>query len=179
MLAEHLGPIQLAELASQKATLSARTRPGEWPRLRTIVAGHDGSTEDRLDVDVTLSRGTDGLAVVSVQVDGVLSLTCQRCLGGIRIPIDVDVVLAAVPTQERADGLEDPFDSVLLDEDGGLALRNVVEDEVLAGLPIAPLHDNATCAAAPAGSNQAVTTAIETTRPFAALGELLGRGQGR
>ena len=53
----------------------------------------------------------------------------------------MEVALTAVTSEARADELADPFDSVLLDDDGGLPLRVAVEDEILAALPLAPRHD--------------------------------------
>jgi uncharacterized metal-binding protein YceD (DUF177 family) len=82
-----------------------------------------------------------------------------------------------VRNDAEADGLADPFDSVLL-EDGELPLRLALEDEILAVLPMAPLHEDAAqcgkSAAGPRGDDQPA----RPNRPFADLATLMGRGAG-
>ena len=124
--------------------------------------------------------GPESFPVVQVQVMGTIDLTCQRCLAPVSWPLDLDVALTAVASDELAGELADPFDSVVLDEEGGLALRAAVEDEILAALPLAPLHgDGVACRTAgpelPAADENPPR---KSTTPFADLGRLM-RQDGR
>lgn len=86
------------------------------------------------------------------------------------MPVTLDVLLTTVRNDAEAAALEDPFDTVLLDE-GELDLAQVIEDEVLAILPLAARHPETS----PCGQ-AALRNVGETHRPLAGLANLLGRG---
>lgn len=176
MFAERIGSTQLAELSARGASLSGSLRTGESPRLAEAALTGAGIADEPLAWDVSFARGGGALAMLAIRVSGALYLRCQRCLGPVRWPVDVDVTLTAVPDEARADELPDPFDSVLLDEEGALPLAQVIEDEVLATLPLAPLHADADCAVAPLDAEGPASPPV--TRPFAGLGSLLKQAPG-
>ena len=89
------------------------------------------------------------------------------------------MTLTAVASERLADELADPFDTVLLEEDGGLALRAAVEDEILAALPLAPRHEDAAACEAVGEIEAAPEGSVEPmSRPFAGLAGLMGRRDG-
>lgn len=177
MLAERLGSSQLADMSAQGVSLESSLRPRDLPRLKEVVASGPEVDDESLQVRVDLSIGAEAYPVVRIQVRGTLQLVCQRCLAPAAWPVDVDVALTAVRSEARADELADPFDSVLLEDDGGLPLRFAVEDEILAVLPIAPRHENpAECQAGGATPAMTVEPVPEDmSRPFADLASLMGR----
>ena len=78
-------------------------------------------------------------------VHGEVELTCQRCLGGMQHAIEIDrvVFLARNETElERLDALPDS-DAIMVGE--SLNLVDLVEDEVLLGLPLAAMHAEGKC----------------------------------
>jgi uncharacterized metal-binding protein YceD (DUF177 family) len=85
---------------------------------------------------------------------------------------------AAVADDTEADGLASPFDSILLDQEGGLPLRTVVEDEILSALPLAPVHaDPSECkGASPVPLGAGTAPERQAHRPFERLGRLMGTG---
>ena len=180
MLAERIGSSQLAEMSAQGATLSASVRPADLPRLRQFVVAGPGVPAAPLAVDVGFQPGPEGFPVVRIQAQGTLHLVCQRCLAPVGWPLVVDVALTVVATDGATSGIASPFDSVVLDAEGDLPLRSVVEDEILAILPLAPLHANETeCRPGIRRAEpQSDTPPRQTTRPFADLATLLSR-QGR
>ena len=167
-------------MSVQGASLAITLRAGELPRLYEAVARGPGVQDRPLDVEIAFWKGAEALPVVQIRVHGVLHLTCQRCLATVSWPLDVDVALTAVASEAQAEELADPFDSILLDEEGGLPLRAVVEDEVLAALPLAPLHaDAAACGRPGVEAGESAGAAITTVnRPFAGLETLMGRRSG-
>lgn len=175
MFAERIASSRLAELSAEGAALTGALRAGELPRLAAVVARGPTVADEPLEVSVSFANGPEAHPVVRIRASGVLQLRCQRCLRPVRWPVAVDVALTAVPSEARAEDLADPFDSVLLDAEGGLALRDAVEDEVLATLPLAPLHEDPACAGGVAAVEPAATPPV--TRPFAGLAGLLGRGR--
>lgn len=109
----------------------------DMPRLSGMVA-QSGSM---FDVRVAGSVGEDKRVYVRVKISGSVWLTCQRCLDPVEHIVWRDALFqlwsaeAALPDGEL---LEDAFDALPVGEQ--LDLAQVVEDEVLLGLPLAPRH---------------------------------------
>ena len=85
--------------------------------------------------------------VLKVEIHGEVDLTCQRCLGALthEIAIECDVVLArdeADLERRSADG-ESGVETILAG--AKLSLIELIEDEVLLGLPLAPKHALGVC----------------------------------
>jgi uncharacterized protein len=85
------------------------------------------------------------------RLDGRIDLTCQRCLGPVEQAILVDKILYPV---ESADRLEQLERELAINDDAGievievgrmLDLAALIEDEVLLGLPVIPMHPEGTC----------------------------------
>ncbi len=156
--------------------MAETVQPRDLPRLAGLIASD--ASDQRLDVRIGFSKGPENWPVVRIRVSGTVALICQRCLASVSWPLDVDVALTAVGSDDVADELADPFDSIVLDEAGGLAVRAVVEDEILAALPIAPSHrDGEGCRAT---YRRVATESPRPNRPFADLADLLhGNGTKR
>lgn len=182
MLAERIAVSQLSELAEQGTGIESHLHPGELPRLASLLAaGAPGS----LEVKIAFSIGAESLPVLHIEVSGSLSLVCQRCLAPVEWPVDIDVSLTAVADDAAAGNLASPFDTVVLDAEGALALRAMVEDEILATLPLSPLHASAEqCSQSGAvpGQTACVQESRPVNRPFAGLTDLMqrdGHGDGK
>lgn len=176
MLAERIAACQLAEMTAQGSRIECHLRSDELPRLAPLVAaGSPGS----LDAKIAFGLGAEALPVLRIEVHGRLDLVCQRCLGAVAWPVEIDVSLTAVGDDDAAGTLSSPFDSIVLDAEGALALRAVVEDEILSALPLSPLHASAELCArfAGEGSGDDVSPGIpqRANRPFAGLADLLQR----
>lgn len=106
---------------------------------------------------------------LNLTVSGDLVLRCQRCLGGLEWPVEIDVSLQPVrdgqdiPEEELED---DEFDALEVGEE--LDVIALVEDEVLLALPIAPRHDDCQPPRPDGG--------VEKESPFAKLAALRGSG---
>ena len=106
--------------------------------------------------------------MLHLEVNGVLPLACQRCLDGIRFELDVDSLLELIPegSELSQDELEDDTRD-FLPVAGELDVAELVEDEILLALPVAPRHEKCGLpGAADAG---------ERINPFAALAGLKGK----
>ena len=181
MLAERIGSSQLAEMSAQGASVANSLRPGDLPRLSGLIAHGQALPDEPLEVRIAYRMGPESLPVVHVHVTGTLYLSCQRCLAPVSWPLDFEVALTAVASDEVADELADPFDCVVLDGQGGLALRMAVEDEILAALPLVPLHgEGAGCGqAGPAPAVATGNAPRKVNRPFADLATMMRRDDGR
>ena len=131
---------------------------------------HDLLTEVSGEVTFRLqgAQGKRGEYTLHLQVAGRIPLACQRCLGAIPFDLDVDSLLELIP--EGADMSQDELEDDTRDflpVAGELFVAELVEDEVLLALPVAPRHEK--CGfpgAADAG---------ERINPFATLAGLKGK----
>ena len=164
--------VNAVELAGRAATLERRLGLSQLPRL--VEAG----ALDGTHVHAWLEFGTfEGRATIEVRVEGAVFLACQRCLKPCACAVDEEALLAVVAsdTDEVPGGYEP-----LLGDAERLSVVEVIEEQVLLGLPLVPMHATAAECGAAAAALAAVEdepAVEETQRPFANLRELLEKGQ--
>ena len=85
--------------------------------------------------------------VLRVEITGEVETTCQRCLGRLaqEVAIDSEISLARDEAEmERREADSDTgMDTILMSPK--LSLIELIEDEVLLGLPLAPMHALGVC----------------------------------
>ena len=167
MLAQRIDSGVLQELAEQRASGEFRLGPDQLPRLRALLAQ---GAEPGVALQVKLSVDQEGQAQVELHIAGNLPLICQRCLAPMVWPLGLDARLTVLRDEAAAELLADPFDSVVLEE-GCLDLVKVAEDEILAALPMAPLHEDGTACA---GKARVADDKLVVNKPFAELASLMG-----
>ncbi len=88
---------------------------------------------------------------VDVEVETVLALVCQRCLGSLRWPLKLGRRLYLAHDEKEAERLEADValvpDAEVLVADAAVDLAALVEDEVLLSLPLIPRHEEGQCPA--------------------------------
>ena len=96
-------------------------------------------------------RTPTGEAVeVRMMVCGRLLVTCQRCLEPMQWPVSVDSVVRVVASEAAAEG-EGGVECVVVPADEMLDLAELVQDEVMLALPLAPRHAEQGCDPFPVG----------------------------
>jgi len=139
----------------------------EFPRLRDALYDDQGTVAYELR-GVRDLLGRPGLAL---RVTGTLRVACRRCLEAVTVRLDEDSQLWLARTQAELDAqpvaAQGP-DGVVAGRE--MAVRDLVEDELLLALPYAPRHEG--CAAHEGGA-----PGLEQS-PFAGLPGLL-RGRQR
>jgi len=164
--------VNAVELAGRAATLERRLGLPQLPRL-----GEAGAL-DGTHVQARLEFGTfEGHATIEVRAEGEVFLACQRCLKPCACAVDEEasLVVVASDTDEVPGGYEP-----LLGEPERLSVVEVIEEQVLLGLPLVPMHASAAecgAAAAALAATGERPAADETQRPFANLRELLEKSQ--
>ena len=104
--------------------------------------------DDRGQVDFEVRGGHDAHSrpILTVLVRGVLRLRCQRCLECLEYPVSLDsTLLLQAPEDVFADDGDDG--SECIEPDPQLDVAVLVEDELILGLPYAPLHAEGLCQA--------------------------------
>ena len=133
-----------------------------FPRLRDLLASDAGEVA----YEVKGLRDSQGHPSLRVSLRGTLALRCQRCLEAMRFEVDEEEMLVLAATQEEIDS--DPADPqkpdrVLAGKE--MALRELIEDELILAVPYAPRHEECSVSAAAGGD--------EKLSPFASLRSLL------
>ena len=147
------------EFASAGATQQGDWPLSDFPRLRDMLAA-DAGGEVRYEISgVRDERGRPGLRL---KVSGTLALRCQRCLEPMPFEVRTDetLVLSATLAEIHAEPANAHApDRVVAGKE--MALRELIEDELILAVPYAPRHES--CTAAGAGGR------AEKTSPFAGL----------
>lgn len=134
---EHIDPIRFAE---QGLGLDGAVKLSDMPRLSSLIQSNEGK------VLVNLNFGIDeqGITYLKGHLETQLTLQCQRCMEPLIYEIMSDFVLGIINTLDEANTLPAVYEPAMAKE-GSLALRDLIEDEVILNLPIIPRHEPEDC----------------------------------
>lgn len=153
--------IDSLEFARQGRSLVGELAVAGFSRLTGSLVDVAGS----MAVELQGERDADGHYWLDLSVQGQVRLACQRCLEAVPFDVDVAVRLELIPSGmpwPDEDLEDDAYEAI--DADPALRVDELVEDEIILALPLAPMHED--CAlpgAAQAGHELS---------PFAALASL-------
>ena len=156
-------------MAAENGSLDGLLAQAALPRLAAELNQAEGL------VTVALTTGIDGQSVRFIK--GVLrtdvELICQRCLGVLRLPLEVTVSLGLVRNETEIDRLPDEYEPLLIAEGGSLTVADLIEDELLLALPQIPRHDDGReCAAHSQVRPDLLEPDLAQRQPFAVLASL-------
>ena len=156
--------------AETEAAYAGSVSLDSFPRLREILVVREGEAH----YDLAFRRDDEGYVVAAGSVHAVLGLECQRCLRPMRYQLDADISLALVKGLDEARELPDEYDPLMLDE-RLIRSRDLIEDELLLGIPQIPMHPAGLCVAqgimvGDCAAGPSDVTA-ETNSPFAVLAD--------
>jgi len=161
--------IDSLDFAGKGREISGEVPVAGLPRLQDILENQQGIFSYRI------RGGSDhqGNHFLDVSVTGCCQVRCQRCMEGMDFPVLLDTRLylrdqesldAEELLSEIPDGHED-HDSILAEVH--LDVLNLLEEEIVLGMPIAPKHEQGACHAAGERNRQ-----LEGRHPFAVLDKL-------
>lgn len=115
-------------------------------------------------------------AWLHVSVAVALPLTCQRCLGPVDVALEVSRSFRFVGTEEAAEAQDEEAEEDVLALSPDFNLADLIEDEVLMGLPVVPKHESCPVEVKLAAEDAGFEVAsAEKRNPFAVLAKLQGR----
>ena len=160
--------IDSLDFARNGQKISGAVPIAELPRLLDVLENPHGVLSYTVQ-GVVDKQGTPAL---DVSIAGSCQLRCQRCLKGLDYAVQLDTRLLLC-NQASLDALDDnvaggdeeEFDSILAD--AHLDVLDMLEEEILLSLPIAPKHELGACQATD-GEN----AREEEQHPFAVLAKL-------
>ena len=113
----------------------------EFPRLLPEF------TQGQLHCRVTGRTDKHYGCVLRLEISGEVETTCQRCLGRlaqeVTIASEISLARDEAELERRNADSEAGMDTILMS--AKLSLIELIEDEVLLGLPLAPMHAPGVC----------------------------------
>ncbi len=156
-------------LVRGERTLAGAVPVAALERLRPLLAAHGGE----LEVELHFGRDDSGRALVTGHVAGAITLTCERCLGGLQRTLDLHLRLGLVDSEARVADVPAGSEPLVVAQGSRIAPVDLVEDEILLSLPMFPMHAEP-CSAL--GEGRQAPGAQEQDRqrenPFAVLAQL-------
>lgn len=131
-------------------------------------------SDDAGDVRVNVVFGVDeqGIRFVRGHYDAHLMLKCQRCMETFEHQVSGDLLLGIVSEENEVQMHSKGYD-VVVASDGMLSLHDIIEDELIIGLPIVPVHSSKNCKVTlPLVIGSAPSAEVEQENPFKVI-ELL------
>lgn len=103
-----------------------------------------------------------------------LPVGCQRCLGAVSVPLEVDRWFRFVADESTAEAEDDESEEDVLSLEPKPDLLSLIEDELLMAIPLVPMHQTCPQPLAPASGMDLKDEAPADTRPhpFATLARL-------
>lgn len=143
MFMSHQPTIDGFEFASAGGTQEGVWAVGDFPRLRDLLANEAGEVAYR----ISGMRDERGRPALRIEVSGTLALRCQRCLEPMPFAVKTDEML--VLAASAAEIHDEPADAHAPDRvvaGREMALRDLIEDELLLAVPYAPRHESCSTA---------------------------------
>lgn len=137
--------LDVATFAAEGGRLSGQTRLDELPRWAELQ--HPEADSPRCTVTwsarAELRRKTAAKPEIWLHLEATTTaaLTCQRCLGPVDTPMQLDRWFRFVDDESEAAALDDEADDDVLVASKTFNLIELLEDELLLDAPIVPRHD--------------------------------------
>ena len=171
MLTEPLpNTLDVRKAAVRGVTVSGAVKPLNLPRISEILAAESGEIQATL----AFSKDEENRFLIEVSVSADILITCQRCLEPMPLRLDTSNTLAVVWNDEYASELPRYLDALIV-ADEPCSLWELVEEELILGLPSFSYHEQSDCNEILTGISQQPTEnegGDEKPNPFDVLAQL-------
>jgi uncharacterized protein len=153
--------IDSLEFARKGMETSGEVPMAELPRMAELLSDQEG----KIAFVLRGLEGKDGKPMLALKLNGSCNLSCQRCLKPLQYSVQLMSVLRLIEEGElnQSDIEDDEVDNIPADK--RLDVLNLLEEELLLSIPIAPKHEPGICQIATEGI-------IRSDNPFAVLAGL-------
>ena len=129
--------INFFNFAKKEVKLNGDYRVSELSRLSEIARNEN----DKVEVDLSFRLINGRIPCVEGIIKSILVLDCQRCLDSLQVDLKVPFNIAFARNEFQADSLDDKFEIYLIGDDEELEIKDLITDEILLSIPMAPSHD--------------------------------------
>lgn len=135
--------LDVRRFAEEGAVLSGRDPVQKHERLMTETQGRGGGSAVSWSATGELRNPGHVQPEIWLRLhaDTVLPLTCQRCLGPVDVPLTVERAFRFVADEDMAAAQDEMAEEDVLALSRSFDLMELVEDELLMELPLAPRHE--------------------------------------
>lgn len=133
VLPRHIDPRKFAQ---QGISIHGQVALAELERLLPLLAGNEGEVQSNLVFGID----EQGIRYLTGEVHAQVSMVCQRCLGDCPQELNLPLNLGMVWSDDDARQLTKSWDPWIVGE-GQCDIYQVIEDELILGLPIVAYHD--------------------------------------
>jgi uncharacterized protein len=168
---QHL-PAQISpfKLARQGQVLQGVIQVKGMERLVQVLSRDDAGIAVTLHFD----KDPQGVSFARGHLSAKVEMICQRCMKPMTVPVEADVSLGFVTTDEQAGKLSDRYEPCMV-TDEPVSLAGIVEDEIMLALPIVALHPEQSCEPVMEKLHREareIGQPVEKPNPFAVLSQL-------
>lgn len=164
----------MLEFARSGGSLEAEHPASDFHRLLELLAAPEGHIRWRLDGQRRPRPEGGADSFLHLQIAGTVSLECIRCLKPVEAQFGDERLFKIAATEaqaEREDAQTDDYDALVASR--RFDVLELVEDEAILALPIAPRH--ADCGLPAEADAPAAQALRERPNPFAVLAGLRDR----
>ena len=129
--------INFYNFAKKEVTLNGEYKISDLSRLSEIA----NNENDKVEVDLTFHIENGKIPCAEGIIKLKLVLDCQRCLENLEVDLRVTFRIAFSRNESQNDSLDDKFEIYLIGEEEELDTKDLITDEILLSIPIAPSHD--------------------------------------
>ena len=129
--------INFFNFAKKEVKLNGDFKVSELSRLSEIASNEN----DKVEVDLSFRLENGRIPCVEGIIKLKLVLNCQRCLDNLEMDLRVTFGIAFTRNESQTYNLDDKFEIYLIGEEEELDTKNLITDEILLSIPMAPSHD--------------------------------------
>ncbi len=135
--------LDLAAFAQDAGVLARQDHVSDHTRLmaETAGAGGDAPVTWSATGELRESAGSAGQVWLHLDASTRLTMTCQRCLTPVEVPVNVSRSFRFVADEATAAAQDDEAEEDVLVLSRDFDLAELVEDELLMDLPVVPKHE--------------------------------------
>lgn len=139
--------IEVKKFFSRQAHITASLPMQKLERLKQYLVKAETDDSSEIDLRLDFIQDDEGRFILTGTMEGVLVLSCQRCLRGVEFTLSSDFKVQIVDELKVSGDRELAEDEleVVLSNEGVLDLLALVEDEVILSLPLVIYHEQADC----------------------------------
>ena len=162
-------------LARTQGRLRGSVAMAAMPRLASLLLDDGGAAT----FDLCGETDAEDRACLTGLASARIRLTCQRCLQPLELELEVNFDLVPVTCTDEAKTLPADCEPLMVSLQGRVKVSDIVEDELILGLPLVAHHQDGGCASQLAGRDDSDSRDTSRQRPFADLAEILARNNGK
>ena len=133
-----------ARFGRDRGTIQGAASPAQLPRVAQELFDPEGQVEYRLEGTLT----SKGEPAVHLSLKATLNLACQRCMECLPVTFAASKTLVFSHEVDELDPAEDEDEDVdAVPLVAKVDVLDLIDEEVMLGLPIAPRHEEGTCEA--------------------------------